>query len=132
MADLKQLFHSPEELSNEELVLIKRKVMLMNQTPYYGMLFGVAGAACFETLFFRRNPTLLRLAVGAAVGYSVGGLAASSVTRSALGPARKFDVDIMFAHEARQQRKVMNLAGYGQNYISRGHTELDRSFDKPY
>ena len=41
MADLKQLFHSPEELSNEELVLIKRKVMLMNQTPYYGMLFGL-------------------------------------------------------------------------------------------
>ena len=129
-AELKQLFHSPDELNDQELDILRVKLQNMRRVPRFGAAFGVLGAACFESVLLRRNPSVAMLGLGAGLGYAVAGYGASSMSGSML--TRPFDYDILIAQEKRQQRRVMNLAGYGQDYITGANNELNQSFDKPY
>lgn len=129
-AELKQLFHSPEELSDKELDILRVKLQNMRRVPKFSAAFGVLGAACFQSVILRRNPTAAMLGLGAVAGYAFGGYGASSMTGSML--MRPFEYDILIAQEQRQQRRVMNLAGYGQDYITGANNELNKSYDKPY
>ena len=129
-AELKQLFHSPDELSDQELDILRLKLQNMRRVPKIGAAFGVLGAACFESVILRKNPTVAMLGLGAAAGYALGGYGISSMKGSML--TRPFEYDILIAQEKRQQHSVMNLAGYGQDYITGSNNELNKSFDKPY
>ena len=46
-AELKQLFHSPDELSDQELDILRVKLQNMRRVPKYGAAFGFLGAAVF-------------------------------------------------------------------------------------
>jgi len=71
------------------------------------------------------------MGVGVAAGYAFGGYGASSTMTSNI-LSRNFDYDIILAQEKRQLRRTMNLAGYGQDHISSGSTNGNKSWDKPY
>ena len=130
-AELKQLFHSPDELSDAELEVLRVKLQNMRRLPKLGAGFGLAGAACFQGLILRRNPTFLGLGIGAALGYAFGGQAASTLSSNVL--KRPFDYDILIAQEKRQQSLTMNIAGYGSSHMHGGlNAEGSRSYDKPY
>jgi len=107
-------------------------VKLQNQrrVPKIAAAFGLVGAACMDSVVLRRNPTLLTLGLGAMAGYAFGGYGASTVTSNML--TRQFDYDILIAQEKRQQKKTMNLAGYGQDHISSADNNSNRSYDKAY
>jgi len=83
-----------------------------------------------DSVVLRRNPTVLTLGLGAMAGYAFGGYGASTVTSNML--TRQFDYDILIAQEKRQQKKTMNLAGYGQDHISAADNNSNRSYDKAY
>ena len=103
----------------------------MRRVPKLGAAFGFLGAAAFESVALRRNPTVLMLGLGATAGYAFGGYASSSISSNIL--TRQFDYDILIAQEVRQQARTMNIAGYGNgNYISSKDNNGNRSFDKPY
>ena len=130
-AELKQLFHSPDELSDQELDVLRVKLQNMRRVPKLGAAFGFLGAAAFESVALKRNPTVLMLGLGATAGYAFGGYGASNITSNIL--SRSFDYDILIAQEVRQQARTMNIAGYGNgNYISSKDNNGNRSFDKPY
>ena len=130
-AELKQLFHSPDELSDAELEVLRVKLQNMRRLPKLGAGFGLAGAACVQGLLLRQKPTILALGAGAALGYAFGGQAAGTVTENVL--KRPFDFDILIAQEKRQQSLTMNLAGYGNSHMSGElNNEGLRSLDKPY
>ena len=99
-AELKQLFHSPDELSDQELDVLRVKLQNMRRVPKLGAAFGFLGAAAFESVALRRNPTVLMLGLGATAGYAFGGYGASNITSNIL--SRSFDYDILIAQEARQ------------------------------
>mmetsp|Transcript_24091 Transcript_24091/g.29923 ORF Transcript_24091/g.29923 Transcript_24091/m.29923 type:complete len:97 (-) Transcript_24091:217-507(-) len=94
-AELKQLFHSPEELSDSELDVLRIKLQNMRRVPKFGAAFGICGAAAFESVVLKRSPTALMLGLGAAAGYAFGGYGASTITSSML--TRQFDYDILIA-----------------------------------
>ena len=129
-AELKQLFHSPDELSDQELDILRVKLQNMRRLPKFGAAFGVLGAACCESVILRRNPTVFMMGLGAVAGYAFSGYGTSSMTGSML--MRPFEYEILIEQEKRQQRRVLNLAGYGQDYITGANTELNKSYDKPY
>ena len=94
-AELKQLFHSPDELSDQELDILRVKLQNMRRVPKYGAAFGFLGAAVFESVALRRNPSVLMLGLGATAGYAFGGYGASTITSNIL--SRQFDYDILIA-----------------------------------
>ena len=103
----------------------------MRRVPKLGAAFGFLGAAAFESVALKRNPTVLMLGLGATAGYAFGGYGASNITSNIL--SRSFDYDILIAQEARQQARTLNIAGYGNgNYISSKDNNGNKSFDKPY
>ena len=94
-SELKQLFHDPEDLSDNELDVLRLKLQNMRRIPKIAAGFGLAGAAAVETIMFKRQPRALSLLLGAGLGYSIGGEGASSISSNVL--MRKFDADIIFA-----------------------------------
>jgi len=124
------LFHSPQELSDAELEVLNVKLQNMRRVPKFAAVFGFIGVACLDGMLLRRNPALWRMSLGAVAGYAFGGYGASQITNNML--TRSFDYDILIAQERRQQRKVMNLAGYNRDYISSDSTDLNKRFDKAY
>ena len=94
-SELKQLFHSPDELTDNELDVLRVKLQNMRRIPKFAAGFGLAGAAAVETIMFKRQPRALSLLFGAGFGYSIGGTGASSISSNVL--MRKFDADILFA-----------------------------------
>ncbi len=99
-AELKQLFHSPDELTDQELDILRLKLQNQRRVPKIAMAFGLAGAACIDGVVFRRHPTMLRMGLGAIAGYAFGGYGASTMTSNML--TRSFDYDILIAQEKRQ------------------------------
>ena len=128
--ELKQLFHSPEDFSDQELDIMRLKLQNMRRIPKIGAVFGATGAAFAQGVLLRKQPGVAVLLMGAAAGYAFGGYGASAISSNML--ARDIDYDIIFAQEKRQLRKTMNLAGYGRDHISAGDTMLDKSHDHPY
>ena len=129
-AELKQLFHSPDELNDQELDILRVKLQNQRRVPKIAMAFGLASAACIDGVVFRRNPTMLRMGLGAIAGYAFGGYGASTMTSNML--TRSFDYDILIAQEKRQQRRTMNLAGFGNDHVSAANTNSNKSYDHPY
>ena len=130
-SELKQLFHSPEDLSDSELEILRVKLQNMRRLPKIAAGFGLVSAALIQSVFLRRSPTWFGMGVGVAAGYAFGGYGASSTMTSNI-LSRNFDYDIILAQEKRQLRRTMNLAGYGQDHISSGSTNGNKSWDKPY
>ena len=129
-AELKQLFHSPDELSDQELDILRLKLQNQRRVPKIAIAFCLVGAACIDGVVFRRNPSMLRMGMGAIAGYAFGGYGASTMTSNIL--TRKFDYDILIAQEGRQQRRTMNLAGYGNEHMGANRTNSNKSWDHPY
>ena len=128
--ELKQLFHSPEDLSDGELDVLRVKLQNMRRIPRIAACFGFAGAAFVEGIVMRRKPTILMMGAGTVAGYAFGGYGASTINSNIL--SRKFDLEVMHAYEKRQLRRTMNLAGYGQTYIDANAAGGNFSHDKPY
>ena len=130
-SELKQLFHSPEDLSDNELDVLRVKLQNMRRIPKFAAGFGLFGAAAAEPIFMRRQPRALSLLLGTGIGYSIGGMGASSISSNVL--KRDFDYDIILAQEKRQLRRTMNLAGYNQDHISPTKAHGVRpAYNKPY
>ena len=129
-SELKQLFHSPEDLSDSELDIMRVKLQNMRRIPKYAAAMGLVGAAFFESVVLRKQPRALSLIVGTSAGYAFGGFGVSTIDSNIL--KRNFDYDIIIAQEKRQQARTMNLAGYGNNHISGDSNNSNRNFDKPY
>ena len=124
------MFHSPEDLSDNELDVMRVKLQNMRRLPRIAAGFGFVGAAFLESFFLRRSPTLLVMGAGAVSGYAFGGYGVSNLSSNML--TRNFDYDIIFAQEKRQLRRTMNLAGYAQDHISSDSNISNKSWDKPY
>ena len=130
-SELKQLFHSPEDMSDAELDILRVKLQNMNRVPKLAAGFGLVAAAFTEGVLLRRKPTLLNMTIGTVAGYAFGGYGASAISSNML--SRDFDYDIIIANEKRQLRKTMNLAGYGNEHVEGDQTSnMNKSFDRPY
>ena len=128
--DLKQLYHNPEELDDFELSVIRGKLRQMQMTPWVCAGSLAFGMAIFDRSVLRmaRNCPM-RLSAAAVVGYLVGVNAVSNVSSVV---ARDFDADILRAHDERQLRSTLNLAGLGGNWTNMKHNENVKSHNKPY
>lgn len=116
-SELKQLFHSPEDFSDDELYVMRSKVANQRRIPKIAAVFGITGAAVAESVFFRRQPRIMNLLIGGCAGYAFGGYGASTTLSNNM-LRRKFDFDILMANDKHQLRRTMNMCGYNQEHIS--------------
>ena len=130
-SELKVLFHSPEDMSDAELDVMRMKIQNMRRIPKFAAAFGFAGVGVVQAVFLRQSPTMLAMGAGAVAGYAFGGYGASSSFNQNI-LKRPIERDVLFAQEDRQLRRCMNLAGYGQNYLGTDSTNLNKKLDKPY
>ena len=129
--ELKVLFHSPEDMSDAELDIMRVKLQNVRRIPKFAAAFGFAGVGVAQAVFLRQNPTILAMGMGAVAGYAFGGYGASSSFNSNI-LKRPIEREVLFAQEKRQLRKTMNLAGYGQDFLSSDSNSVNKRMDKPY
>ena len=127
--ELKTLFHSPDELADDELVALQRRLQVQRVVPKVTAVAGLIGTVALETLVLKRPNSILRVTAGTLGSYALGGQLAAEMNSRVLPQA--IDAEIVFAQETRQVSKVLNMTGYGSNHIS-GDTGLNKNFSKPY
>ena len=130
-AELKQLFHSPEELSDAELDIMRVKLQNMRRVPKIAFGMGFMGMVATDVVILRRNPVMATAMLGGLASYMVAGYGiGKDMPRNVM--KKDFDEDILLAHEQRQIAKTMHISGYGDNYISSADNEEGGTFEKPY
>ena len=71
--DLKVLFHNPEQLSDDELMLAREKIRFQRSMPWLAAVFGGFSVYVLERAVMRRHKaTIPYLAVGALAGFWLG------------------------------------------------------------
>ena len=131
-AELKQLFHNPEELSDAELDVMRVKLQNMRRVPKIAFGMGFMSCIAADVVILRRNPVMATAMLGGLASYM---LAGHAMTMNTSGNVlkREFDVDILIAHEERQVKRTFNVSGYGSSYISSNdNVDGQQSYEKPY
>lgn len=133
MSELKALFHTPEELRNNDLLVLQNRIWWQRQMPNFGAVsFGLTYWLFAKELNKRTVPKVSRaLAIGA-IGYIVG---CNAVQKDIAGTVQQFkhiDVDIQRAHEQRWLEKYFQVAGLRSNHTSHHQLQDSTHFTKPY
>lgn len=113
--DLKVLFHNPEDLSDDELKHLRKKIQQQRSMPWISAFIGGFSLYLFDEAFIRRHYCYKRIAVGALVVFAFGAHASYQVPTSI---TRKLDTDIVNAFDRRYMNAVLNSTGFGTNYVS--------------
>lgn len=113
--DFKALYHNPDELTRDELRLLRRKIQMQMMMPWF---CGVSSAA---TMFAFRAGRLtpVMMASTFVAGYYIGKFGATSTSNMIVSR----DEDIMRAWDKRQIRQVFAVSGLNSNYTSLQHNE---------
>ena len=129
--DYKLLFHNPEDLSDQELDLMRFKIRLQRTLPYYtAAIFGFA-SYLFDSVLMKRNFTWARIGVFGAVGFLIGAHGSYGV-QTTLPRDRVVDKEIINAFDQRYMTTVLNATGFGSNYVSPKDFGDSTSLKKPY
>lgn len=102
MSDLKTLFHNPDELSQSDLYMLRKKISLQRNLPVFGFFTFGFTMPLFYYQFVGKSPSTLAILGVAAIGYGLG--ANASQTTFANSTKRRFDRDISSAFDERFMR----------------------------
>ena len=98
--ELKQLFHNPEEMSDAELDIMRVKLQNMRRVPKIAFGMGFMSMVAADVVILRRNPMMARAMLGGLASYACAGYGISMDSTKANNVLnRKFDLDILIAHE---------------------------------
>lgn len=70
--DLKTLFHNPEELSDDELLLLREKLSMSNSIPRVSAVFGGLTMYLLDRHILRKGHSWLRIGGAAAAAFVLG------------------------------------------------------------
>ena len=72
-AELKQLFHSPDEMSDAELDIMRVKLQNMRRLPKIAFGMGFMSMVACDVVLLRRNPMMARAMLGGIASYAAAG-----------------------------------------------------------
>lgn len=70
--DLKVLFHNPDELTNEELSILRNKISVQKSLPYVSAGFSGFAMYLLDNKMLRRFSDWKRIAFAASTGFVIG------------------------------------------------------------
>ena len=131
--DLKVLFHNPEELSEEELALARKKIHFQRSMPWVTALFGGFSVFVLERAIFRKTrATNAFLALGALGGFWLGNASSGFGLQQTDNEKRAYDYEILNAFDRKYMNTVLNATGFGNNHINFRDYSDTHSYKKPY
>jgi hypothetical protein len=129
--DLKVLFHNPENLSDKELDILKGKLQLQRTVPWTTATFTGVAWYLFEGAYLRRATCYKRAAVAGALGFVIGAWYVNSGSSNTL-PRLQSDAAIVDAFDRKYMNTVLNVTGFGSNYLSVRDYADTQQHKKPY
>ncbi len=131
--DLKVLFHNPEQLSDEELMLAREKIRFQRSMPWLTAIFGGFSVYVLERGIMRRNrATPAYLAVGALAGFWLGNSSSQGHLLIRSGLEKSYDREIINAFDRKYMTSVLNATGFGNNHINISDYSDSPAYKKPY
>lgn len=128
--DLKVLFHNPESLSDEELLIVRDKIRRQSYIPKFSALIGGFAVYALEAAVLKQAWCRKRVAVGAVAGYLIGGFSTYNYVNSV--PRLEGEKDFVQAFDKRYVSTVLNTTGFGSNYVSIRDYSDATGLKKPY
>ena len=128
--DLKVLFHNPESLTDEELLIVREKVARQYYVPKLTGLIGGFAVYALEAAVLKRAWCRKRVAVGAVAGYLIGGFSTYNYVNSV--PRLEGEKDFVQAFDKRYVATVLNTTGFGSNHVSIRDYSDASGLKKPY
>ena len=131
--DLKVLFHNPEQLSDEELMLAREKIRFQRSMPWLTAIFGGFSVYVLERAVMRRHrATTAYLAVGALAGFWLGNASNQGHLLLSTDKERVQDSEIINAFDRKYMNTVLNTTGFGNNHINIRDYSDSPMYKKPY
>lgn len=129
--DIKKLFHSPSELSDDELSQIRSKIRMQRATPFLAAGISTLFVRMFDATYYRSGACPMRLGAAALSGYALGAMMCDYYKKSAYD--RTEDAQIMQAYEMRQIDAFTAASGLRDAiFVSKHHNLNDTQRNKPY
>jgi hypothetical protein len=129
--DLKALFHNPENLSDQELNQLKAKIQLQRSVPWTTATFTGVAWYLFEGAYLRRATCYKRAAVAGVLGFVIGAYYVNSGSSNSLSRLEG-EQQILEAFDRRYMNTVLNVTGFGSNYLSVRDYADTQAHKKPY
>ncbi|TNV72014.1 hypothetical protein FGO68_gene9267 [Halteria grandinella] len=129
--DLKALFHNPESLTDEELNQLKTKIALQRSVPWTTATFTGVAWYLFEASYLRKSACLKRAAVAGVLGFAIGAYSVNAGSSNSL-PRLEGEAQIIEAFDRRYMNTVLNVTGFGSNYLSVRDYADTQVHKKPY
>ena len=129
--DLKVLFHNPESLTDAELGLLRNKLALQRTVPWTTGIFAGFAWYLIEGVHLKTTPCLKRAIVAGALGFTLGAYYINSGSMNQL-PRLNSEVDIVNAFDRKYLNTVLNVTGFGSNYLSVKDYADTQTHKKPY
>lgn len=131
--DLKVLFHNPEQLSDEELMLAREKIRYQRSMPWLTAIFGGFSIFVLERGIMKRHKaTPAYLAVGAIAGFWLGNASNQGHLLLGNGLEKSHDKEIINAFDRKYMINVLNATGFGNNHINISDYSDSPAYKKPY
>lgn len=130
--DIKTLFHSPDSLTDDELVALENKIAFQRQSRFFCAVFFGAAAGIADTVLLKRAFCFKRVGVASLLGYGFGMYSVYTPSLSHSSLHKDLDRDILLAHDQRYARTVLNATGFGSSYLSTKDYSMNPGLKKPY
>ena len=133
LMDLKVLFHNPEELTDDELALVREKIRFQRSMPWITAFFGGVSVLLFERAILRKTrATNAFIAAGALAGFWLGNTSAANGLEQTDYERRTHDTEIYNAFDRKYMNSVLNATGFGNNHINIRDYSDTHAYKKPY
>lgn len=129
--DLKALFHNPENLTDEELNQLKTKIALQRTAPWTTATFTGVAWYLFEAAYLRKPACYKRALAAGALGFVIGAYYVNGGSSNSL-PRLEGEAQILEAFDRRYMNTVLNVNGFGSNYLSVRDYADTQVHKKPY
>jgi hypothetical protein len=98
--------------------------------PWISAFFGGFGLYFLDAVVLKRAICNRRIAFGALLGFTLGGIGSYSVTTSI--NRLEQEADIINAFDRKYMTTVLNTTGFGTNYVSIRDYSASTHYKKPY